>query len=42
MTALPRIALVHGPTPIQRRRGLDEILGVDLWIQGDTFGAELT
>ncbi len=42
MTALPRIALVHGPTPIQKRRGLDEFLGVDLWIKRDdaTGGAE--
>src|SRR5450432_3820161 len=42
MTALSRIALVHGPTPIQKRRGLDEILGVDLWIKRDdaTGGAE--
>jgi D-cysteine desulfhydrase len=42
MTALPRIALVHGPTPIQKRRGLDELLGVDLWIKRDdaTGGAE--
>jgi len=42
MTALPRIALVHAPTPIHKRRGLDEILGVDLWIKRDdaTGGAE--
>ena len=42
MTALPRIALVHAPTPIQKRRRLDEILGVDLWIKRDdaTGGAE--
>src|SRR5450432_1604687 len=42
MTALSRIALVHGPTPIQKRRGLDEILGVDLWVKRDdmTGGAE--
>jgi D-cysteine desulfhydrase len=38
----PRISLVHGPTPIQKRRGLDELLGVDLWIKRDdaTGGAE--
>src|SRR5579862_632392 len=42
MTALPRIALVHAPTPIQKRRRLDAILGVDLWIKRDdaTGGAE--
>ncbi len=42
MTALPRIALVHGPTPIQKRRGLDQLLGVDLWVKRDdaTGGAE--
>jgi D-cysteine desulfhydrase len=42
MTALPRIALVHGPTPIVKRRGLDEMLGIDLWIKRDdaTGGAE--
>jgi D-cysteine desulfhydrase family pyridoxal phosphate-dependent enzyme len=42
MTALPRIALVHAPTPIQKRRQLDAILGVDLWIKRDdtTGGAE--
>ncbi len=42
MIALPRIALVHGPTPIAKRRGLDEMLGIDLWIKRDdaTGGAE--
>jgi D-cysteine desulfhydrase len=42
MTALPRVALVHGPTPIQKRRGLDALLGIDLWIKRDdaTGGAE--
>jgi D-cysteine desulfhydrase len=42
MIALPRIALVHGPTPIVKRRGLDEMLGIDLWIKRDdaTGGAE--
>ena len=38
MTALPRIALVHGPTPIQKRRGLDQLLGVDLRVKGDDVG----
>ncbi len=42
MTELPRIALVHGPTPVVKRRGLDALLGVDLWIKRDdvTGGAE--
>jgi D-cysteine desulfhydrase len=42
MTDLPRIALVHGPTPVVKRRGLDELTGVDLWIKRDdaTGGAE--
>lgn len=35
MNELPRIALVHGPTPIVKRRGLDELLGVDLWVKRD-------
>jgi D-cysteine desulfhydrase len=36
------VPLVHGPTPIVKRRGLDELLGVDLWIKRDdtTGGAE--
>jgi D-cysteine desulfhydrase len=39
---LPRLHLVHGPTPIVKRRALDEIVGVDLWIKRDdcTGGAE--
>lgn len=42
MTALSRIALVHAPTPIQKRRALDDLLGLDLWIKRDdaTGGAE--
>jgi D-cysteine desulfhydrase len=42
MNGLPRIALVHGPTPIVKRPRLDELLGVDLWIKRDdaTGGAE--
>src|SRR6185312_14770628 len=42
MDALPRIALVHGPTPIVKRPGLDRLLGVDLWVKRDdaTGGAE--
>jgi D-cysteine desulfhydrase len=42
MTELPRIALVHGPTPLVKRRALDEWLGVDLWVKRDdaTGGAE--
>jgi D-cysteine desulfhydrase len=39
---LPRIPLVHGPTPIVKRAALDALLGVDLWIKRDdaTGGAE--
>jgi D-cysteine desulfhydrase len=39
---LPRLRLVHGPTPIDKRRALDELLGIDLWIKRDdaTGGAE--
>jgi len=39
---LPRIPLVHGPTPIVKRPRLDEMLGIDLWIKRDdaTGGAE--
>jgi D-cysteine desulfhydrase len=42
MSGLSRIALVHGPTPIVKRPGLDELLGLDLWIKRDdaTGGAE--
>src|SRR5579884_4306999 len=42
MAELPRIPLVHGPTPIVKRRALDELLSVDLWIKRDdaTAGAE--
>src|SRR5258708_12000976 len=39
---LARLDLVHAPTPIVKRRALDEMLGVDLWIKRDdvTGGAE--
>jgi D-cysteine desulfhydrase len=39
---LPRIALVHGPTPVVKHRALDDLLGLDLWIKRDdaTGGAE--
>ncbi len=39
---LPRIALVHGPTPLVRRPWLDRKLGVTLWIKRDdaSSGAE--
>ncbi|MCL2724035.1 MAG: pyridoxal-phosphate dependent enzyme [Polyangiaceae bacterium] len=39
---LPRIALVHGPTPIVRRPVLDEIIGARIWLKRDdmTGGAE--
>lgn len=42
MSELPRIALVHGPTPVVKRPALDDWLGVDLWIKRDdaTGGAE--
>ncbi|HXX66467.1 MAG TPA: D-cysteine desulfhydrase family protein [Polyangiaceae bacterium] len=42
MSELPRIALVHGPTPLVKRPALDEWLGVDLWIKRDdaSGGAE--
>jgi D-cysteine desulfhydrase len=33
--SLPRIPLVHGPTPLVKRRALDRRLGVDLWIKCD-------
>ncbi len=37
-----RLRLVHGPTPIERRDALSELVGVDLWIKRDdmTGGAE--
>ncbi|MCL2450200.1 MAG: pyridoxal-phosphate dependent enzyme, partial [Polyangiaceae bacterium] len=42
MGDLPRIPLVHGPTPLVKRPALDAWLGVDLWIKRDdaTGGAE--
>ncbi|MGA3120752.1 MAG: D-cysteine desulfhydrase family protein [Polyangiaceae bacterium] len=42
MSELPRVSLVHGPTPIVKRRSLDAWIGVDLWIKRDdaTGGAE--
>jgi D-cysteine desulfhydrase len=42
MGAIARLHLVHGPTPITKRRALDELLGVDVWIKRDdaTGGAE--
>ncbi len=42
MSAAPRVHLVHGPTPIEQRKALSELLGVDLWIKRDdmTGGAE--
>lgn len=42
MVDLPRIPLVHAPTPIVKRRTLDEMLSIDLWIKRDdvTGGAE--
>jgi len=37
-----RLYLVHGPTPLERRPALDELLGVALWMKRDdaTGGAE--
>lgn len=37
-----RLSLVHGPTPIERRTALDEIVGATVWIKRDdaTAGAE--
>ena len=42
MSRLPRVSLVHGPTPLVKRARLDAMLGVDLWIKRDdaTAGAE--
>jgi D-cysteine desulfhydrase len=42
VNALPRVTLVHGPTPLVKRARLDAMLGVDLWIKRDdaTAGAE--
>lgn len=42
MNELPRVALVHGPTPLVKRPALDAWLGVDLWIKRDdaSGGAE--
>jgi D-cysteine desulfhydrase len=39
---LPRIPLVHGPTPLAKRPSLDALLSLDLWIKRDdaTGGAE--
>ncbi len=42
MRDLPRVHLVHGPTPLVKRKALDALLGVDLVIKRDdaTSGAE--
>jgi D-cysteine desulfhydrase len=42
LPSLPRVQLVHGPTPVVKRAGLDALLGLDLWIKRDdaTGGAE--
>lgn len=41
-TSLPRLHLVHGPTPIVRRAALDELVGARVWVKRDdaTSGAE--
>jgi D-cysteine desulfhydrase len=40
--ALPRLHLVHGPTPIVHLAALDDIVGAEVWIKRDdaTSGAE--
>src|SRR3954465_787799 len=40
--SLPRLHLVHGPTPITRFDALDAIVGANVWIKRDdaTAGAE--
>lgn len=42
MAKLPRVCLLHAPTPLVKRPALDAMLGVDLWIKRDdaTAGAE--
>ncbi|MGO8998379.1 MAG: 1-aminocyclopropane-1-carboxylate deaminase/D-cysteine desulfhydrase [Polyangiaceae bacterium] len=39
---LPRLQLVHSPTPLVRRASLDELVGAKIWIKRDdaTAGAE--
>jgi D-cysteine desulfhydrase len=40
--SLPRVSLVHGPTPIMRLAALDAIVGAEVWVKRDdaTAGAE--
>lgn len=40
--SLPRLHLVHGPTPIVRLPALDDVVGTEIWIKRDdaTSGAE--
>jgi D-cysteine desulfhydrase len=42
MADLPRVPLVHAPTPLVKRSSLDALLSLDLWIKRDdvTGGAE--
>lgn len=42
LDVLPRINLVHGPTPIVHIAALDEIVGAEVWVKRDdaTAGAE--
>ena len=35
MADLPRVVLIHGPTPIVKHPALDAMLSVDLWIKRD-------
>ena len=39
---IPRLPLVHGPTPIETRAALSELVGAEVWIKRDdmTSGAE--
>jgi D-cysteine desulfhydrase len=39
MSEAPRIALVHGPTPLVKRAALDRLIGVDLWLKRDDASA---
>ena len=41
MRALPRLHLVHGPTPLVKRPALDALFGLDLWIKRDDAEEEI-
>lgn len=36
---LPRVSLVHAPTPLVKRPSLDALLGIDLWLKCDDASA---